>query len=217
MNREKIRQQIHDPNCNICLRLCSALEEVKKAYPSYFCAPVPSFGPIDVELLIVGLAPGLHGANATGRPFTGDHAGLLLFETLHKYGFSNRALSVSNDDGLKLNNCRIINAVKCWPPKNKPTLQEIKNCNGFLKHEIAASKPKIILSLGKVAHEAVLRSLFLRPSDFQFRHSQVHRLCSNGIILINSYHCSRYNTQTGRLSNEMFYAIFDRILTILDS
>ena len=211
MNQENFRLNIHDSNCVKCQRLSTGLGELKKIYPSYYCAPVPSFGPLDSELLIVGLAPGLHGANASGRPFTGDYAGTLLFETLYKYGFSDGKLSLARTDNLKLNNCRIVNAVKCWPPKNKPTLEEIKNCNDFLKSEIISCKPRVILSLGKIAHDAVIRSFSFRLSDFEFKHLKVHKLGSNSTNLINSYHCSRYNTQTGRLTEVMFESVFDKI------
>ncbi len=215
MNQEKLSLNIHDPSCAKCPRLSTGLSELKEIYPSYYCAPVPSFGPLGSELLIVGLAPGLHGANASGRPFTGDYAGVLLFETLYKYGFSDRKLSLARTDNLKLNNCRIVNAVKCWPPKNKPTLQEIINCGDFLKSEIILCKPKVILSLGKIAHDAVIRSFSFRLSDFKFQHSKVHKLGSNTTYLINSYHCSRYNTQTGRLTNVMFESVFDKIQDIM--
>ena len=215
MNQEKLPLNIHDSNCVKCQRLSRSLGELKKIYPSYHCAPVPSFGPLDSELLIVGLAPGLHGANASGRPFTGDYAGTLLFETLYKYGFSDGKLSLARTDNLKLNNCRIVNAVKCWPPKNKPTLEEIKNCNDFLKSEIISCKPRVILSLGKIAHDAVIRSFSFRLSDFKFKHLKVHKLGSNSRNLINSYHCSRYNTQTGRLTDVMFESVFDKIQDIM--
>ncbi len=215
MNQEKHPLNIHDSSCDKCPRLSSGLSQLKELYPSYYCAPVPSFGPIKSQLLIVGLAPGLHGANASGRPFTGDYAGMLLFETLYKYGFSDRKSSLAKTDNLKLKNCRIVNAVKCWPPKNKPSLQEIKNCNHFLKSEIIACKPKVILSLGKIAHDAVVRSFSFRLSDFKFQHLKVHKLGSNRINLINSYHCSRYNTQTRRLTDVMFESVFDKIQDIM--
>lgn len=215
MNQEIAGTKIHDPKCKRCDRLEKSLKKLKEIYPSYHCGPVSSFGPLNSDLLIVGLAPGLHGANATGRPFTGDYAGTLLFQTLYKYGFSNCSLSVMKNDGLKLNNCRIVNAVKCVPPQNKPTVNEVKNCSDFLRAEIDLCKPKIIFSLGKIAHDAVLRCLSLRLSDFEFRHAKVHRLYRSDIILVNSYHCSRYNTQTGRLTEAMFYAVFDEILDIL--
>ena len=215
MNQEKLLLKIHDATCVRCSRLSAGLKKLKQIYSSYHCAPVPSVGPLDSKLLIVGLAPGLHGANASGRPFTGDYAGVLLFETLYKFGFSNQKRSLAEEDSLKLNNCRIVNAVKCWPPKNKPTLQEIKNCNGFLKSEINLCKPKVILSLGKIAHDAVIRSFSFRLSDFAFKHLQVHKLGSDSMYLVNSYHCSRYNTQTGRLTNIMFESVFDKIQDIL--
>ena len=182
MNQEKLSLKIHDATCVKCSRLSAGLGELKKNI-LFILRSVP-FGPLDSELLIVGLAPGLHGANASGRPFTGDYAGVMLFETLYKYGFSNQKTSLAGTDNLKLNNCRIVNAVKCWPPKNKPTLQEIKNCNGFLKSEINLCKPKIILSLGKIAHDAVIRSFSFRLSDFVFKHLQVHKLGSDSMYLV---------------------------------
>ena len=215
MNQDMLGTKIHDPKCKKCNRLEKSLKKLKEMYPSYHCGPVSSFGPLKSDLLIVGLAPGLHGANATGRPFTGDYAGTLLFQTLYKYGFSNCSSSVKKNDGLELYNCRIVNAVKCVPPQNKPTLQEVKNCSDFLSTEIYSCKPKIILSLGKIAHDAVLRCLSLRISEFKFQHAKVHRLYRSAVILINSYHCSRYNTQTGRLTEQMFCAVFDEILDIL--
>jgi len=154
------------------------------------------------------LAPGLHGANKTGRPFTGDHAGIILYETLFKHGLSNKPNSKERGDGLELHNCRITNAVKCLPPLNKPTTLEIKNCNQFLKCEIELLKPKtIILALGTIAHNAILYSLKLTKKNFSFSHAARHEL-PNDLILYDSYHCSRYNTQTKRLTTEMFNDVF---------
>ena len=198
----------YDANCNRCDRLNDFLSVSKKKYPDYFCKPVPAFGDKNIKLLIVGLAPGLHGANKTGRPFTGDHAGIILYETLFKHGFSNKPNSKERGDGLELHNCRITNAVKCLPPLNKPTTKEIKNCNQFLKCEIELLKPKtILLALGTVAHNAILSALRLTKKNFSFAHATRHEL-PNDLILYDSYHCSRYNTQTKRLTTEMFNDVF---------
>jgi uracil-DNA glycosylase family 4 len=172
---------------------------------------VPAFGDEQPRLLIVGLAPGLHGANRTGRPFTGDYAGVLLYETLHAFGYASRPVSVAADDGLVLTGCRISNAVKCVPPENKPETAEIKRCNAFLKAELAAlPKGCAILALGLIAHKAVLMALGLKQSGYAFAHGAVHAL-PDARRLYDSYHCSRYNTQTRRLTAEMFQAVFRRI------
>ena len=198
----------YDANCNRCDRLNDFLSVSKKKYPDYFCKPVPAFGDKNIKLLIVGLAPGLHGANKTGRPFTGDHAGIILYETLFKYGLSNKPNSKERGDGLELRNCRITNAVKCLPPINKPTTLEIKNCNQFLKCEIELLKPKtILLALGTIAHNAMLSALTLTKKNFSFSHAARYEL-PNDLILYDSYHCSRYNTQTKRLTTEMFNDVF---------
>lgn len=199
-----------DLNCRRCPRLASFLDEVGADYPDYHARPVEPFGAKKIELLIVGLAPGMHGANATGRPFTGDHAGILLYQTLYDLGFSNKPVSVSADDGLKLKNCRITNAVKCLPPQNKPTTDEIKICNDFLKQELAELKPgTVVLALGSIAHGAVLRAQGLKVGGYKFGHGAEYAL-PNGLWLIDSYHCSRYNTQTRRLTAEMFRDVFAR-------
>ena len=198
----------YDPNCIKCDRLSDYLSLSKKKYPDYFCKPVPAFGDKNIKLLIVGLAPGLHGANKTGRPFTGDHAGIILYETLFKHGLSNKPYSKENGDDLELHNCRITNAVKCLPPLNKPNPLEIKNCNQFLKCEIELLKPKtILLALGTIAHNAILSALTLKRKNFSFSHAARHEL-PNDLILYDSYHCSRYNTQTKRLTTEMFNHVF---------
>jgi len=169
---------------------------------------VPAFGDPRARLLIVGLAPGMHGANATGRPFTGDHAGILLYETLFRFGYSNSPVSVARDDGLVLEGCRITNAVKCLPPQNKPRPDEVRNCNPYLRTELRGlPDPAVVLALGRLAHEAVLRALDLRLSDHAFGHAAVHDL-GGGLQLLDSYHCSRYNTQTRRLTPEMFATVF---------
>ena len=200
-----------DINCRRCPRLATFLDQVGKKYPDYHARPVPAFGAARPDLLIVGLAPGMHGANASGRPFTGDFAGILLYETLYAYGFSNRAESLSADDGLKLKRCRITNAVKCLPPENKPAGAEITTCNDFLAAELAAlPKKTIILALGGIAHKAVLRALELKLKDHPFGHGTEYEL-ERGGALFSSYHCSRYNTQTKRLTEEMFTDVFKRI------
>lgn len=204
-------------NCHKCQRLVNFLNEVKVNYPNYHARPVPDFGDISPKLLIIGLAPGMHGANRTGRPFTGDFAGLLLYQTLFKYGFSNHEESISMNDGLELIGCRITNAVKCLPPGNKPESNEIKNCNGYLSGEIAsflAGKGVALLALGTVAHRAVLMALGLRLKNYPFGHGLIHQL-PNNLTLYDSYHCSRYNTQTKRLTTDMFEQVFKIISTNL--
>ena len=199
-----------DPACRACPRLAAHLDAVRARYPNYHCAPVAPFGDPAARLLIVGLAPGEHGANATGRPFTGDFAGRLLYETLHAFGFASAPVSRDADDGLELHDCRISNAVKCLPPANKPTGAETRTCNGYLVAELAARPPVVILALGRLAHGATLRALGLRQCDYAFGHGAVHHPPSRP-VLIDSYHCSRYNTQTGRLTESMFHAVFRQI------
>ncbi len=195
-------------DCRRCPRLAGFLDDVRRLYPTYHAKPVASFGDPGVPLLIVGLAPGLHGANASGRPFTGDFAGILLYETLHEFGFANRARSTAANDGLELRECRIANAVRCVPPQNKPTPAEVRTCNGFLAAEVGAlPSAAVILALGTIAHGAVLRAQQLRPSLFLFGHGRTHQI-GPGLQLIDSYHCSRYNTQTGRLTRDMFRQVF---------
>ena len=204
-----------EPECRKCPRLADFLDQVAIKHPDYHARPVAPFGDLDARLLIIGLAPGMHGANATGRPFTGDHAGILLYQTLYDFGFSNQPVSVSLDDGLKLNGARITNAVKCLPPQNKPLLDEVRNCNGFLQAELAAiPEPAVVVALGKLAHDAVLRTLGLRLSAFPFGHARVHAV-SESMSLVDSYHCSRYNTQTRRLTPAMFADVFRMAKEIL--
>ena len=199
-----------DPACRRCPRLAPFLDEGRARHPDYHCAPVAPFGDARPQLLIVGLAPGFHGANATGRPFTGDYAGVLLYETLHAFGWASAPISVSRDDGLALRGCRITNAVKCVPPANKPTPAEIATCNDFLRAELDALDPgTVVLALGAIAHAAVLRARGLRAAAYRFGHAAEHRL-PDGRRLIDSYHCSRYNTQTRRLTPEMFRAVVGR-------
>lgn len=194
-------------DCRLCPRLAAHREILKREHPDYHNAPVAAFGDPDPSLLIVGLAPGRHGANATGRPFTGDYAGILLYRTLHAAGFASRPESVSVGDGLELRRARITNAVKCLPPENKPTTREVDTCLEFLTKEIASLKPgAVILALGTIAHRAVVRACGGRLSDYRFGHGNQHRL-PDGRRMIDSYHCSRYNTQTGRLTEQMFVEV----------
>jgi uracil-DNA glycosylase family 4 len=184
---------------------------MRETYPGYRCLPVPPFGDADSRLVVVGLAPGLHGANATGRPFTGDFAGILLYETLHAYGYASSPISRSVRDPLTLTDCRISNAVKCCPPANKPLPGEVRNCNDYLTADLALLPPGgAVLALGRIAHDASLLALGLRRNHFTFAHGARHEL-PNGAALFDSYHCSRYNTNTGRLTSTMFRAVFDAI------
>jgi uracil-DNA glycosylase len=197
--------------CRRCERLAEYLSEIRQRYPTYYAKPVAAFGDADPALLIVGLAPGMHGANRTGRPFTGDHAGILLYRTLHKFGFSNLDHSSSSEDGLRLTGCRITNAVRCVPPRNHPSSGEISNCNSYLAQELSTSRSlRAVLMLGSIAHQAVLSALALRIRDYPFRHGACYRV-PNGLLLYSSYHCSRYNVHTKRLSTQMFEAVFQRI------
>ena len=207
--------QTFDPACRRCPRLHDFLQEVKKKHPDYHCSPVPAFGDADARLLIVGLAPGMHGANATGRPFTGDHAGILLYETLFKTGFSSQPESTHAKDALQLVNCRITNAVKCLPPQNKPVGSEVKACNKFLQNELQSLPAQsVVLALGGIAHRAVISALGKRQVDFPFGHAAEHPV-ADGLLLLDSYHCSRYNTQTRRLTPEMFMKVFERASLLL--
>jgi uracil-DNA glycosylase family 4 len=207
---------IFDRSCTDCPRLARFLAEGREEYPDYYCAPVAPFGDPQARLIIVGLAPGFHGANATGRPFTGDHAGLLLYRTLHRFGFASQPESKSRDDGLKLIGCRISNSVKCVPPENKPTPAEIRTCNRFLSAELSrVSTRSVLLALGSIAHNAALRALTLKPSEYKFAHAAEHELPA-GQILLDSYHCSRYNTQTRRLTEKMFADVFARARKLVD-
>jgi uracil-DNA glycosylase family 4 len=202
-------------DCVQCERLASFLADVRSDYPDYFARPVPAFGDQAARCCIVGLAPGMHGANASGRPFTGDHAGILLYQTLHKYGFATKPESTSADDDLRLINCRITNAVKCLPPQNKPVASEINTCNNWLSAELGTLPDHyVIIALGSIAHKAVIMGLGLKQSEYKFGHAAEHRLDRG--VLIDSYHCSRYNTQTRRLTTPMFEAVFERAKEILD-
>ncbi len=204
-----------DLSCTACPRLAQHLARVRRDHPDYHARPVAPFGDARARLLIVGLAPGLHGANASGRPFTGDYAGILLYETLHKFGFASRPVSVSADDGLRLKNCRITNAVKCLPPENKPLPAEVAACNGYLQSELAGLRAdSVILALGNIAHRAVLRALGLKQSAYAFGHGAQHALPGD-LQLLDSYHCSRYNTQTRRLTTPMFEQVFRQAQKLL--
>ena len=204
------------PDCALCPRLRDFRLHQREIEPAWFNAPVPSFGPQDARLLIVGLAPGLKGANRTGRPFTGDFAGDLLYATLARFGFARGRYDKRSDDGLELADCRITNAVRCVPPQNKPTGEEARNCRPFLISEIdAMANLRAILALGRVAHEAVLAALNVKRSAHGFAHCAVHGLAAP-YRLYDSYHCSRYNTNTGRLTEAMFEAVFAQIRRDLD-
>ena len=204
------RSDAYDPGCTRCPRLAEFLAETHGHYPDYFARPVPSFGASNPKILLVGLAPGMHGANRTGRPFTGDYAGILLYETLYELGLASRSESLSMDDGLKLRNARIANAVKCVPPENKPLPDEIGNCNAYLQAELRALRQvKVILALGRVAHDAVLIALGRKRSELPFGHGNEHSL-GDRQYLVDSYHCSRYNTSTGVLTGPMFKKVVAR-------
>ena len=204
-------------DCRQCERLATFLDTVKTRYPDYHAGPVSAFGDTRPQLLIVGLAPGMHGANRTGRPFTGDYAGILLYQTLHKFGLASHSESISQQDDLRLVNCRITNAVKCLPPQNKPNPDEIRQCGHYLKMELEAFRNqggRIVLALGAIAHRSVLQCFDLRQKDYLFSHGAAHSLpctIAGALKLYDSYHCSRYNTQTKRLTAEMFEQVFDRI------
>ncbi len=204
-----------DPSCRLCPRLSVFLEQVHAEHPDYHAKPVPPFGDPDSRLLIVGLAPGMHGANRTGRPFTGDYAGILLYETLFEHGYSNSPSSSHRQDGLELKGCRITNAVKCVPPQNKPQGAEVATCNAYLRAELTGLPDgAVIIALGAIAHTAVLRAEGEKISSKPFGHARRHRL-SRGRWLLDSYHCSRYNTQTRRLTPAMFKQVFEQAGRIL--
>ena len=204
-----------DRNCPLCPRLVAFREEVRQREPDWFNAPVPRFGDPEARLLIVGLAPGLQGANRTGRPFTGDYAGDLLYATLLEYGFAEGTYQARPDDGLKLIDCRIGNAVHCVPPQNKPLPVEINTCRVFLSATIATmSRLRAVVVLGRIAHDSTLKALNLRAAEAPFAHGAVHQ--TGAIRLYDSYHCSRYNTNTGVLTPKMFREVFAKIRTDLN-
>jgi uracil-DNA glycosylase family 4 len=200
-----------DSNCPLCPRLVAFRQHNRAGEPAWYNGAVPSFGAPDARLLIVGLAPGLKGANRTGRPFTGDYAGDLLYATLLEFGFARGSYHARPDDGLVLLDCMITNAVRCVPPENKPTPAEVKTCRRFLSGRIA-SLPRLaaILALGRIAHDSTLAALAVRNADFPFRHGARHA-ASTGVVLFDSYHCSRYNTNTGRLTPDMFRTVLESI------
>jgi uracil-DNA glycosylase family 4 len=202
--------KLYDANCVRCPRLAAFLAGIRASHPSYWSRPVAPFGADLPRILIVGLAPGLHGANRTGRPFTGDFAGILLYETLHEFGLASGAVSLASDDGLTLTHARITNAVKCLPPANKPLPVEIRSCNSYLAAELEAlPSVRVILALGRIAHDAVLLARALRRNAFGFAHAGEHALSATQTLL-DSYHCSRYNTQTRRLTPQMFKQVVAR-------
>ena len=201
-------------DCTRCPRLATFLAEIRAERPDYFARPVPPFGDPEPKLLIVGLAPGMHGANRTGRPFTGEYAGILLYETLHQFGYASAPESASADDGLTLNGARITNAVKCLPPQNKPETNEIHTCNDFLAVELSELPLEtVVLALGAIAHNAVLRATGHKARAYKFGHGAEHRL-SDGRWLIEWYHFSRYNTQTNHLTADIVAAAVARIAEI---
>lgn len=195
----------HD--CPLCPRLVQYRRENRAAHPDWFNGPVPAWGDPGSPLLIAGMAPGVRGANRTGRPFTGDHAGILLFQTLLQVGLASGTYDARPDDGLQLQGCRIVNAVRCVPPANLPQPSETRTCNRFLASELRAMPNlRIVLALGVLAHAAVLRACGVPATRLKFRHGQVHAL-PDGLLLANSYHVSRYNTSTGLLTPQMFYEV----------
>jgi uracil-DNA glycosylase len=199
-----------DPACTLCPRLAAYLAAGRERFPHYHCAPVGQFGVEQPHLVIVGLAPGFHGANATGRPFTGDHAGILLYRTLHEFGLATATESRAADDDLRLIDCRITNAVKCAPPGNKPLPVEVATCNRYLTAELGRVPDGcVIVALGAIAHGAVLAAVGLPRSSRRFAHGAEHAL-PRGLRLLDSYHCSRYNTQTRRLTADMFRSVMGR-------
>lgn len=203
-------------NCARCPRLAAFRTTWRKKEPTWFNSPVPSFGPVSARVLIVGLAPGLQGANRTGRPFTGDYAGVLLYETLLRFGFARGEYKAHPDDGLELTDCRITNAVRCVPPENKPLPAEINTCRNFLKETIAEMpKLRALVALGRIAHDSLLTTLGAKKSANPFSHGCRYEL--NGLTLFSSYHCSRYNTNTGVLTPEMFRDVFKAVRNYLDA
>jgi uracil-DNA glycosylase family 4 len=203
-------------SCGLCPRLKAFRDANIAVHPDWYNGPVPAFGDFNAGLLIVGLAPGLKGANLTGRPFTGDYAGDLLYATLRSHGFADGSYAKHKEDGLRLIDCRITNAVRCVPPENKPVGAETATCNAFLADEIAAMPSlRAILALGTLSHGAVLSALGMKKSAFRFAHEACH-MTDTGVALFNSYHCSRYNTNTGRLTEAMFNDVFVKIRAFLN-
>lgn len=201
-------------DCALCPRLVEFRSQNQSKFPDFHNAPVQSFGDLDARLLIVGLAPGLKGANQTGRPFTGDYAGDLLYATLLKFGFAEGRYGAQPNDGLRLIDCRVTNAVRCVPPENKPVGAEVTACRPFLQNEIAAmANLRAVVALGGLAHNAFLAGLDVRKSAYKFGHCAVHEVAAGGraLTLTDSYHCSRYNTNTRRLTTEMFETVFQTV------
>ena len=204
-------------DCGKCPRLVELRHRLRGEHGDWHNAPVPSFGPPDASLLVVGLAPGMQGANRTGRPFTGDYAGDVLYPALIRHGWARGRFAARPDDGLELADCRITNAVRCLPPQNKPIGQEINACRSFLSGElIGAQSPKAVLALGRIAFDSTLRALGHKPKDYGFAHGAVHRLPPPAPILVASYHCSRYNINTGRLTEAMFEDVMSSIDNLLN-
>lgn len=216
MNTERLTTAAADPatpsaDCPLCPRLVEYRCANRAANPDWFNAPVPSFGPIDAPVVVIGMAPGVRGANRTGRPFTGDHAGLLLYKTLIEFGLAEGNYEARPDDSLVLTGCRIVNAVRCVPPANLPTPAETTTCNRFLTMELQRmSNLRVALALGVLAHAAVLKACGIPQSHVRFRHGAVHEL-PDGLLLCDSYHVSRYNTNTGRLTDAMFSAVMQEV------
>jgi len=205
-----------DYDCALCPRLRTFIDKKKIELPDYFNGPVPNFGDDNAALLIIGLAPGLHGANRTGRPFTGDWAGDLLYDALAKYGFSNDKYDKRPDDGLVLYNTKITNVVRCVPPQNKPVSAEVNQCRPFLQAELSSKTPaQVLITLGKISHDSTMRALGLRIAQYPFGHHKIYDL-PDGRRVISSYHCSRYNTNTKRLTEEMFFNVFASAKAYLD-
>ena len=209
MPPEAIAEPPHD--CPLCPRLVAYRAANHAAQPDWFNGPVPSWGDPGAALLVVGMAPGVRGANRTGRPFTGDHAGILLYQTLLKFGFAEGAYDARPDDGLSLRDCRVVNAVRCVPPANLPTPAEVKTCNAFLRAELfGMNRLRVVLTLGVLAHAAALRALGLKLNSAAFRHGAIHELPGR-FVLADSYHVSRYNTNTGKLTTAMFEAVVEAV------
>jgi len=207
-----------DKKCERCQRLVDFRRENEKKFPTYYNGAVPSFGNLDAELLIIGLAPGLNGANQTGRPFTNDYAGDVLYPALKKYDFADGIYGKKADDGFVLKNARVTNSVRCVPPKNAVNGEEVKNCGEYLRREIASMQNlKVILTLGGVAHNALLAVLGYKKSAYKFAHGAVHKLEKHNLLLINSYHTSRYNINTGVLTYDMFDSIVKKIKKLLEN
>ena len=213
MPPEGITEPPHD--CPLCPRLVQYRAANRAAEPGWFNGPVPSWGSTEAALLVVGMAPGVRGANRTGRPFTGDHAGILLYQTLTQFGFATGAYDARPDDGLELRDCRVVNAVRCVPPANLPEPAEVKTCNTFLQAELAGMpRLRVVLALGVLAHGAVLRARQLKLNSAIFRHGALHDL-PGGLVLADSYHVSRYNTNTGKLTTAMFEAVVAEIARVV--